>query len=149
VILGVIETTGSGETHVSYLERLARVTDGTVAAYASGTLRPTSSFRFAAPCQQSGCQNWSGTNCRVGERLVQILSIVSQQLPDCQLRPVCRWFDQEGAQACLRCPSVITDQEDFERALNRAQVTPSVKDGSEAGLHPQPDPIIPAAGINI
>jgi len=124
VILGVVGGTGSGEKRISYLKHLAGVTDGTMAACAAGALSPTSIFRFAAPCEKSGCHNWSGTNCRVGERLVQILPAVSEQLPDCQLRPVCRWFDQEGQQACFRCPHVITDQEDFERALNGSPINP-------------------------
>lgn len=144
VILGVVGGTSSGEKRISYLKHLARVTDGTMAACAAGALRPTNIFRFAAPCEKSGCHNWSGTNCRVGERLVQILPAVSEQFPDCQLRPVCRWFDQEGQQACFRCPHVITDQEDFERALNGSPITPPAQAGDEADRRLSADRIPPA-----
>jgi hypothetical protein len=143
VILGVVGDTSSGEKRISFLKHLATVTDGTMAACATGVLRPTNIFRFAAPCEKSGCHNWSGTSCRVGQRLVQILPAVSEQLPDCQLRPVCRWFDQEGEQACYRCPQVITDQKDFERALNGSPGTLPATAGDEAGPRPLADRIPP------
>jgi len=31
-------------------------------------------------------------------------------LPRCAIRPRCRWFRQEGREACLRCPLVATEQ---------------------------------------
>ena len=30
-------------------------------------------------------------------------------LPRCAIRPTCRWFRQEGREACLRCPQVATE----------------------------------------
>ena len=34
---------------------------------------------------------------------------VSKALPACQLRPDCRWWQQEGKSACFRCPAIMTD----------------------------------------
>ena len=117
VIFGMVSENDASESQVSYLDRLAQVTQGTILA-AAGPVRLTSLFRFAAPCEQSGCRNWSGNSCRVAERLVQILPVMPAHVPDCPLRGTCRWFDQEGSAACLRCPQAVTDHEDFEMALN-------------------------------
>jgi hypothetical protein len=117
VIFGVVSENDTSEPQISYLDRLAEVTQGTILA-AAGPVRLTRLFRFAAPCEQSRCRNWSGATCRVAERLVQILPVMSSHLPDCPLRVTCRWFDQEGAAACLRCPQAVTDHPAFEMALN-------------------------------
>ena len=42
-------------------------------------------------------------------RIVQLLPPVVDGLPACHLRPDCRWWQQEGKEACLRCPQVVTD----------------------------------------
>jgi len=104
---------------ISYLEKPVKVKDETVFAFVSNPVRSTEVFRFAAPCEKSGCNNWSGSTCRVAQGLVQILPTAASELPDCKLRPTCRWYEQEGGPACLRCPLVITDDAGFEAALNR------------------------------
>lgn len=71
--------------------------------------RPTEVFRFAAKCQQSKCCHFDGANCRLAERIVQILPAVVNTLPPCPIRGACRWFAQEGAPACHRCPQIVTD----------------------------------------
>lgn len=124
LILGIIDRS-SDSPRVSYLDRPARVTSGTLLAFTGSDARPTAIFRFAAPCKQAGCHNWNGSICKVAEQLVQILP-TARQLPDCKLRPVCRWFDQEGASACVRCPQVLTDDPDFEAAM--AQVMPAASE---------------------
>jgi hypothetical protein len=30
-------------------------------------------------------------------------------LPPCSIRPGCMWWRQEGKNACLRCPQVVTE----------------------------------------
>jgi hypothetical protein len=104
---------------VSFFQSSFPVSAGTMIALADGTLRATEMFRFAAPCEQSGCANWSGEHCRVAERLVQIMPVSSVELPACVLRPDCRWFFQEGGAACVRCSQVVTNGARFEEALNR------------------------------
>jgi hypothetical protein len=34
---------------------------------------------------------------------------VSESLPPCPIRRECRWWQQEGKAACMRCPQIITD----------------------------------------
>jgi len=118
MILGVIERQADGQ-RVSYLEQPAKVTEGTIAAFAGAAILPTDLFRFSAPCMHGSCSNWTGNNCRVVERLVQILPAVTAQLPKCKLRPMCRWFSEHGGAACMRCPQVRTDDKELEAALRR------------------------------
>lgn len=74
-------------------------------------LRPTQIFRFAAPCQGEGCGHWSGAACTLVDRIVELLPAVSLTLPPCRIRSDCRWFAQRGRQACMRCPQVVTQNE--------------------------------------
>ena len=108
----------SPEPNISFLRSSVPVSEGTMLALAGEMLRANQMFRFAAPCEQAGCTNWSGAHCRVAERLVQILPVSSSELPACVIRPHCRWFAQEGGAACLRCSQVVTNSADFEEALN-------------------------------
>jgi len=71
-------------------------------------LEPTEVFRLAAACQTHLCPHFDGANCGLAARIVQILPAVVEQLPPCRIRPECRWFQQEGATACRRCPRIST-----------------------------------------
>lgn len=75
----------------------------------SGEAAPTQLFRIAAPCMNHGCRHFDGS-CKLAQRIVATLPAVVNALPDCRIRETCRWFLQEGADACLRCPQVATDQ---------------------------------------
>ena len=79
------------------------------AAEAVGT--PEQYFRFASPCAQGACGQWAENRCGVIENVLTERShpSVGTELPDCLIRPNCRWFQQQGARACDVCPSVITD----------------------------------------
>ncbi|HZT60060.1 MAG TPA: hypothetical protein VFA21_15735 [Pyrinomonadaceae bacterium] len=70
---------------------------------------PTEVFRFAAPCAGHACAHFDGQDCRLAARVVQILPAVTSSLPPCVLRPECRWWQQEGKAACLRCPQVVSE----------------------------------------
>jgi hypothetical protein len=105
-ILGVVGGTPE-QPRLAYLAEPRPVTEG-VLALALPVL-PTAVFRFAAPCAGHGCQHFDGLNCRLATRIVQLLPPVVDGLPACHLRPECRWWQQEGKAACLRCPLVVTD----------------------------------------
>lgn len=117
-IIGIVDK-GHNSESVAYLPEPVAVTDSTIVAFTGSPVQATQLFRFAAPCEKGGCSNWTGSSCGVAQRVVQILPAVVAELPDCKLRPVCRWFRQEGKQACVRCPQVITDDPDFESAISR------------------------------
>ena len=105
VVFGVVGGTVESP-RLAYLREPQPVTDELLAL--SGSVSPTEVFRFAAPCARSGCQHFDGTDCRLAKRIVSMLPTVVDVLPACQLRSNCRWWQQEGKAACLRCPQIVT-----------------------------------------
>jgi len=104
-VLGVVQQTPSGP-EVTYLNEPLLATPDVLAM--SAPAQPTEVFRLAAACQTSRCPHFDGANCGLVTRIVQLLPAVVDQLPPCQIRPECRWFHQEGAAACRRCPQIST-----------------------------------------
>jgi hypothetical protein len=104
-VFGVVGGTAT-EPRLSYLDQTAPVTDDIMALAAP--VKPTEVFRLAAPCVESKCCHFDGQDCRLVTRIVQILPAVVESLPPCAIRRDCRWFQQEGRPACMRCPQVVT-----------------------------------------
>lgn len=102
VVAGTVE-----DPRVTYLNQRQPVSDELMAL--SGLVTPTEVFRIAAPCAGKGCQHFDGTNCGLATRIVGQLSTVAESLPPCPIRRDCRWWQQEGKAACMRCPQVVTD----------------------------------------
>jgi hypothetical protein len=74
----------------------------------TGDVDPRRVFRIAVTCQEKRCLHFDGTNCRLAQRVVALMPPAGASLPPCHLRSTCRWYRQEGREACLRCPQVIT-----------------------------------------
>lgn len=70
---------------------------------------PGEVFRVAAPCLNSECGHFHDTQCRLVEKVVRFVPPVSSRLPACAIRPRCRWWQQEGKPACMRCDQIATD----------------------------------------
>ena len=102
VVTGTVE-----EAHITYLSQPLPVTEQLIAL--SAPVTPTEVFRIAAPCVGNGCQHFDGASCRLAARVTQHLSAVAENLPPCAIRRDCRWWQQEGKAACIRCPQIITD----------------------------------------
>lgn len=117
VAFGVIEGTAE-EPQLIHLTRTLPVTNELLAL--SGPVSPTEVFRFAAPCAGHSCQHFDGKDCRLVTRIVQILPPVASGIPPCSLRPTCRWWQQEGKEACMRCPQIVTETYAPSEALMRA-----------------------------
>lgn len=68
-------------------------------------------FRFTGTCIEKGCKQWTGNSCGVIERTLKSLAgeIQHSGLPKCSIRKGCKWFLQEGKNACKVCPLIITD----------------------------------------
>jgi hypothetical protein len=94
------------EPRAAYLAKSIPVTAEVLAL--AGQVSPTEVFRIAAPCAGSGCQHFDGKRCTLAQRTVQLLAPVVDAPPPCRLRPQCRWWQQEGQAACLRCPQIVT-----------------------------------------
>lgn len=74
-------------------------------------------FRFASPCAAKGCANWSGHHCMVldiARQLAHIEPLSQFTLPACSIRDSCRWFMQDGADACHICPKINTGFTEIE-----------------------------------
>jgi hypothetical protein len=75
----------------------------------SESVTPTEVFRFAAPCMNGRCVHYGNSKCGLVTQIVKLLPSVAEALPTCAIRPTCRWWQQEGKSACLRCSQVVTD----------------------------------------
>jgi hypothetical protein len=71
-------------------------------------LRPTEVFRLSATCATHKCPHFDGADCQLATRIVKMRPPAVDALPPCNIRKDCRWFSQEGGDACLRCPEVAT-----------------------------------------
>lgn len=105
VAFGVVGGTAE-DPRVSWIEKPVPVTAEILAL--TGEVPPTQVLRIAAPCQESACCHFDGTDCRLATKLVQLMPAVTQSLPPCRIRPDCRWFLQEGRAACAVCPQIVT-----------------------------------------
>jgi hypothetical protein len=105
LVVGVVDRV-SDEPIVAYLQDPIEVSP--VFLEMASPLKPTEVFRFAAACQTSACQQWNGHGCGLVERLVRLVPPSAVSLPRCSIRKSCRWFHEQGGQACRRCTSVVT-----------------------------------------
>jgi hypothetical protein len=107
-VFGILTRSATAEPQVAYLTEALPATPELLAAAAPA--KPTEVFRAAAPCMERGCKHFDGANCQLAARITAMLDPVVSALSRCAMRPVCRWFRQEGREACLRCPQVATEQ---------------------------------------
>lgn len=108
VVLGVLENTPKGQ-RLAWIEKPQPVTPELLSL--TGEVDPRNIFRFAARCEENRCVHFDGQDCRLASRIVQILPAAVSALPPCRIRPECRWYQQEGRDACFRCPEVVTHLE--------------------------------------
>lgn len=101
-VFGLIDASGS-ETTTMYLEHRAPLTAELRALAAP--LAPSQVFRFSATCQRQ-CIYWD-ERCGLVDRVVELVPSSSLTLPRCQIRDDCRWFSQQGREACGRCPPMV------------------------------------------
>jgi hypothetical protein len=125
-VFGVISGTVQ-EPRVAYLKAEAVVTRAMLAKAAPAD--PTHVFRFAAACEEARCVHFDGRRCLLAGRIVEKLDPVVDALPPCLIRPTCRWYAEQGAAACYRCPQVVTLIPKAEDRLNQAARPP--QDGPE------------------
>lgn len=105
-LLGVVQHDGS----VAFTPDLGRI-DQTFVAECQQGRTPEARFRFAGPCLGGRCAQWGRGRCGVADWVVETAGDrvdPMAQLPDCGVRARCRWFSQNGADACRICPLVIT-----------------------------------------
>ena len=78
---------------------------------------PERRFRFANKCIEGGCKQWDGEGCSVANKIIRYLNELPSidTIPSCSIRSTCRWYIQEGNNACKVCVFVVTEvyREDF------------------------------------
>lgn len=88
---------------------------------------PTRVLRFASHCTAS-CANRIGTQCGLINRVTVLPALsATGAVPRCHLRPRCKWWDQKGIEACLRCPGVATiarEDDEFGALVANPATTP-------------------------
>lgn len=104
-VFAIIQGTAA-EPRVAYLDRMVPLTPE-VAAQAA-PINPAEVFRISAPCAEHGCCHFDEGRCSLAGRLVKSAPAVVDAVPACRVRPNCVWWLQEGVEACLRCPQVVT-----------------------------------------
>ncbi|WP_201253421.1 nitrogen fixation protein [Nodularia spumigena] len=106
LVFGVIGGTVT-EPRVAYLKQPQTMTEELIAKVSPAT--PAEVFRTASTCATNNCQHFDGQDCGLVTRIVDQFPIALEELPPCSIRRDCRWWQQEGKAACMRCPQVITD----------------------------------------
>lgn len=107
LLLGIVKEDG----HVDMLKQAIPITEDFVNTAMQGRL-PEMRFRFAGNCAKNGCRQWTGTRCGIIDKMLNHIQDAipeSDGLPACSIRSQCRWYNQNGAEACKICPWVITE----------------------------------------
>jgi hypothetical protein len=121
MVLGVVQQDGPRPV-VEYLNARVPATPEILAMAAP--LKPTEVFRLAATCAEHKCPHFDGADCRLATRVVKMLPPVADSLPPCTIRKECRWFAQEGAAACMRCPEITTVSYDLSPQVRKVSGLP-------------------------
>lgn len=105
ILLGVIGSNGT----VDYIRDQTLISTEFIEIASKGR-PPEERFRFSSPCQESACAQWKFGGCSLPARLSEVAPSgeMSDGLPLCSIRNQCRWFHQEGRDACYLCPLVVT-----------------------------------------
>jgi hypothetical protein len=122
-ILGVVQQDGPASRLV-YLNEILPATNDVLAL--SAPLKPTEVYRLSANCAEHKCPHFDGADCQLATRIVQLLPAVVDNLPPCTIRKDCRWFSQEGAAACHRCPEITTVSYDLSETAKEVSGLPVI-----------------------
>ena len=120
-VLGVIQQDGPRPS-LQYLNQPLPATADVLEL--AKPLKPTEVFRLSATCAEHKCPHFDGADCRLATRVVQILPAVVDTLPPCIIRKECRWYSQEGAAACRRCPEITTVSYDVSPGMQEVSGLP-------------------------
>ncbi|GBF80660.1 nitrogen fixation protein [Aphanothece sacrum] len=123
IVFGIIGGTVENP-RVTYLKKPQPVTDELMALAAPVT--PAEVFRTATTCATNKCLHFDGSNCRLAQRVVEQFPIVEEKLPSCAIRKDCRWFQQEGKAACMRCPQIITDNYNASELIRQVSMPTTI-----------------------
>ncbi|MBB4806977.1 hypothetical protein HNP38_002273 [Chryseobacterium defluvii] len=73
-------------------------------------------FRFMGKCVEKGCAQWSSeeSKCTLSHKVQDLdIKYKNTELLPCPIRNNCRWFFQDGKEACFSCNEVIRNMEEL------------------------------------
>lgn len=117
MVIGVV-TGPADRRRVSMLRTLAPL--DTVAGLIPPEIPVGEIVRLAGPCAEDRCRHFKESRCSLGERIAAALDPVAARPPPCAIRADCRWWNEQGAEACRRCPQIVT--EPFEAAAGLREI---------------------------
>jgi hypothetical protein len=108
LLLGVMTSSGK----LAYLHPPVPV-DAEFAARERARGNPERRYRFAGPCLEDGCPQWTGCGCAIADLAAGPVDLglpaSPGKLPACGIRHSCRWYFQRGPAACAVCPLIVAD----------------------------------------
>lgn len=105
VVFGVIGGPAN-RPMVRYLQRGLPMTDEIIQMVAPAQVPEV--LRLAGRCAAEACAHFDGARCSLAQRVVSELPEVVDSLPPCSQRSHCRWWTEQGKDACFRCPQVVS-----------------------------------------
>jgi hypothetical protein len=90
-----------------------------VAHLVPDSILATDMLRLAAPCVERRCGHFAEGRCTLASRIVARLPGGDDHFLACSLRPSCRWWRQEGAAVCRRCPLITSEPSRASHLLYR------------------------------
>jgi hypothetical protein len=94
---------------VKFLPHLVTV-DAELMAAANNKTNPEAKFRYTQTCAEGGCRQWTGHQCGVIDKVLDLQSeVLNGKTQKCPIINDCRWYAQEGSRACKVCPLVVAD----------------------------------------
>jgi hypothetical protein len=115
-----VRTASHSAARIGYLSEVAPVTPAILEL--AEPVSPLEVFRFAAPCAESGCVHYADDKCGLAGRIVNRVPVAVSIAPACPIRSKCRWWAQEGVDACRRCPQVVTRESGTNESVAAAAV---------------------------
>jgi hypothetical protein len=72
-------------------------------------------FRFTGKCVEKGCAQWDNeeSKCSLSKKVQSLETIKNTELSFCPIRSQCRWFSQDGNDACFSCNEVTRNMEEL------------------------------------
>jgi hypothetical protein len=72
-------------------------------------------FRFTGKCVEKGCAQWNNeeSKCSLSQKVQNLDTDKNTELSYCPIRSQCRWFFQDGKQACFSCNEVTRNMEEL------------------------------------
>lgn len=105
-LIGLVDRAEHAEGRITYM--VDRCDVPRALHDAAGEIDVGTVARLAGPCAQSGCAHHTSGGCTLAERITATLPVVVDRLPTCSIRRTCRWWHDQGAAACHRCPAITS-----------------------------------------